>query len=84
MLSKEKILLAGLAGSGALLLLVTFLVRSRLLHYGSYRQYHAGKSLPIGDVKLGYVLIALIAGLVASVSFVGWELKRDGRRAASR
>jgi hypothetical protein len=81
---KEKILLSGLAASGALLFLVTFLCRDRLMHYGSYEQFHAGNALPLGDVKLGYVLIAVVVGVIASVGFVSWELKRDGRRAASR
>ena len=81
---KEKVLLGGLLSTAGLLLLVTFLCRNRLLHYGSYAQFHAGHALPLGEVKLGYVLIAAVVGLFASVGFVGYELKRDGRRAASR
>jgi len=81
---KEKVLVSGLWAIAALLTLITFLCRYRLLHYGSYRQFHAGHALPLGQVKLAYTLMAVVAGALVSVGFVGYELKRDGRRAASR
>jgi hypothetical protein len=84
LVKEERYLLGGLAGTGAILLLITFLVRGRILQYGSYDQFHAGRSLPLGDVKLGYVLISVVVGMIASIALVGFELKRDGRRAASR
>ena len=60
------------------------LVRSRIFVAGSYETFRAGRALPLGDVKLGYVLVAVTIGLWGSIAYVGLELWRDGRRAASR
>jgi len=81
---RERVVLMVLGGLALLLLFVAFLLRGRLGAYGSYADYHHGRALPLSAVKLGYVLIALTTGLAASVSFVAWELVRDGRRAGSQ
>jgi hypothetical protein len=60
---------------------IAFAFHDRLLHYGSYRDWQLGRALPLLEVKLGYVLIAMIIGVVSAAAFVGWELLRDGRRA---
>ena len=80
----RRILPAALAGVAALAALLGFLARGRLLRYGSYGEYHAGKALPLSEVKLGYVLVAVIVGTVAAAAFVAYELWRDARRAATR
>ena len=71
------------AGTVALAI-ATLLFRYRLLHYGSYGDFRRGILLDLRDVKLGYVLIALILGLGASSAFVALELFRDSRRVRTR
>ena len=61
------------AGGGAILLLATFLLWGRLGHYGSYAEFHQGRALDIMEVKLGYVMVAVAIGTVASASFVAPE-----------
>lgn len=80
----RRALPGALAGLGALVLLLAFLARARLLHDGSYDEYHAGRALPLFDVKLGYALVAVAVGVIGATAFVAWELLRDGRRAHSR
>lgn len=81
---KELELRIGLASALAVIALVALLLRRRLLHYGSYAQYKAGQALPIMEVKLGYVLIAVLAGAGTAAAVVALELVRDGRRAVAR
>ncbi len=81
---KEVALRFTLAGAGALILILMLFLRARLTHYGTYAQFHGGRALPILDVKLGYVLIAVLIGVGAAAGVVGYELLRDGRRAAAR
>jgi hypothetical protein len=73
-----------IAAVGALVLLLAFVARGRLLRYGSYDEFHGGRALPLFAVKLGYVLVAVIVGTAAAATFVAWELWRDARRAAAR
>ena len=73
-----------LAGVAALVCLLGFLARERLLHVGTTGDYRDGRALPIFDVKLGYALIAVVVGLASAAAFVAWELARDGRRAQMR
>jgi hypothetical protein len=68
--------------SGVFVLLILFLARGRLSLYGSYGDYPM-RALHLSEVKLGYVLIAMVIGVLAASAFVGWELWRDGRRAAA-
>ena len=76
-----RFVLGGYAGG---LLIMLIVLRGRLTHYGTYAQYHAGHALPILDVKLGYVLIAVFIGVGAAAAVVGMELTRDGKRGAAR
>ncbi len=71
-------------GTGVVSLLAVILLWGRLGYYGSYAEFHDGRALPIMDVKLGYVLVALTFAILTSVGFVGVELVRDSRRAVSR
>ena len=56
----------------------------RLAEVGSTAAYRAGTALPLGAVKLGYVLPALFLGVVAAAGYTAWELRRDARRASAR
>lgn len=71
-------------GGAALSLLTVVLLWGRLGQYGSYTEFHAGRALAIMDVKLGYVLVALMLAVLASSAFLAVELVRDSRRAVSR
>jgi hypothetical protein len=80
----RRALPGALAALGAIFVLLAFLARQRLLHDGSTSEYHAGRALPLFDVKLGYALVAVFVGIVGAAAFVAWELLRDGRRAQTR
>ncbi|MBI4510049.1 MAG: hypothetical protein HY698_10475 [Deltaproteobacteria bacterium] len=70
------------AGVAFFLALLGYFLRHRIVHYGSHAQFHSGHALPLGDVKLGYVLVAIAVGVVVHVGVVGWELQRDAKRVA--
>jgi hypothetical protein len=81
---RELIVRLTLAGGALFLAILHALSWARLTSYGTTAQYRSGVAAPIMDVKLGYVLIAVVIGSVAAVVFVALELYRDGRRAQSR
>ena len=87
-----KLIMAGklnlasyVAGAGVFLTsLGVVLAWERIGHYGSYTEYQQGRALPIMEVKLGYVLVALVMATLISASFVAVELLRDSRRVRCR
>jgi hypothetical protein len=81
---KEVALRLSLPGYACVVLILMLILRARLTHYGTFAQFHGGRALPILDVKLGYVLIAVLIGIAAAAGVVAYELLRDGRRAAAR
>lgn len=84
MLDKQKAA-SIVAGTGLLLVVIGILVTwQRLGQYGSFTEYDQGRSLPIMDVKLGYVLVTLVVGTFVSASILAIELLRDSRRVRSR
>lgn len=78
---KEKVLLIASGALALVIVALALLLRTRLLAYGSYEDFHAGRALPLGAVKLGYVLVPVLIGVCAAAIFVALELRRDGRRA---
>ena len=73
------------AGVGTLLVLIGVLLSwQRLGQYGTYTEYGQGRSLPIMEVKLGYVLVTLVVGTLVSATILAVELLRDSRRVRSR
>jgi hypothetical protein len=82
--ARRRTLPALLAGAAGVALLVGLLLRGRLLSAGSYGEFHAGRAVPLADVKLGYALAAVLVGVGAAALVVAWELWRDGRRVALR
>jgi hypothetical protein len=84
LVADRRALPGALAGVAALVCLLGFLARGRLLHVGTTGDFHDGRALPLFDVKLGYALIAVVVGLASAAAFVAWELARDGRRAQMR
>ncbi len=83
-LGRKRLVVSLVAGGTLLCLVSVALLWGRLGHYGSYAEFHAGRALPIMDVKLGYVLVAMALATIASASFMAVELIRDGRRAVNR
>ena len=73
-----------LAAGGAGLLAAVALAWGRIGRYGTYGEFHGGRALPILEVKLGYVLVALVAGVGIAAGYVAMELRRDSRRVRVR
>jgi hypothetical protein len=81
---KDRTLLGLLAGMGVALLLSGMLLSDRLGAYASYEVFQARAAVGLLEVKLGYVLIAILLGLGVAAAFVAVELLRDGHRARVR
>jgi hypothetical protein len=81
---RRPFLMYGAAASGAVAVVGVLVFRGRLGTYASYAGWKHGAGRPLLDVKLGYVLIALVLALGAAGTFVMLELVRDSRRARSR
>lgn len=80
----QRVVLAILGGGALVCALLAILARGRLLTYGSLDAFRAGTGVSLFAVRLGYVLVALLAGLGAAAAYVAVELLRDGRRATAR
>jgi hypothetical protein len=81
---RDRVLLGAVAGAVVALVTLGHLLADRLGSYGSYEVFRAGAAVGLLEVKLGYVLIAILLGLGAAAAFVAVELLRDGRRARVR
>jgi len=81
---RQKALVYSLAGGWVLLGLLVLLLRERLFSYGTYLDWQRNTALDLMDVKLGYVLIALILGIGVAAGYVALELFRDSRRVRTR
>ncbi len=71
------------AAAAVVSLLGVLIFWNRLGRYGTYVEFEQHRALPIMEVKLGYVLVALTVGVVASAAFVAFELLLDSRRVKS-
>lgn len=81
---RVRILVGSLAGLFVLLGGLGLALSPRIGAYGSYEVFAAGAAVGLLEVKLGYVLIAILLGLGAGAAFVAVELLRDARRARAR
>lgn len=81
---RQKAVLYALGGGAGLLLIGVLVLWGRLMQYGTYEDYKRRITLDLMDVKLGYVLVALILGLGAAAAYVAYELFRDSRRVRTR
>ena len=81
---RDRALLGTLAGAIVTLAAVGLLLSARLGAYGSFQVFEAGAAVGLLEVKLGYVLMAILLGLGAAGAFVAVELLRDDRRARAR
>jgi hypothetical protein len=78
---RDRALFGALAGAFALPLLLSLVLHHRLGAYASYAEFHAGHSLSLHDVKLGWVLPGLALGTAFAAAAVAWSLWSHGRRA---
>lgn len=83
-LSKDRVVLSVIAGSTIAFVLLVVIFAGRLARYGTYEDFTNQETATLLEVKLGYVLIALILGVAAAASFVGMELVRNSRRVQVR
>lgn len=81
---RERALLGALAGLAVAPVVLGALLSGRLGAYGSYQVFEAGAAVGLLEVKLGYVLIAILLGQGASAAYVAVELSRDSRRVRLR
>lgn len=84
MAGKIQVVAYAASGAAAICFLGLLILWGRLGRYGTYLEFEQGRALPIMDVKLGYVLVAIGVGVIASAAFVAFELLLDGRRVKSR
>ena len=83
-IGKDRVVLYVITGSTFVLILLVVLFAGRLGSYGTYEDFTSGETATLLEVKLGYVLIALVLGVTAAASFVGMELVRNSRRVRVR
>jgi hypothetical protein len=81
---QRRLVLGALGGGLAVWLVLALLLGGRLVRYGSYEAYHRGHTAALFEVKLGFVLVALLAAAGAASAYLAFEIWRDGRRAHAR
>ena len=80
----RRFLLWALGIGGIALVLSSLLLSGRLGVYGSQESFLAGTAPGLMQVKLGYIMMVLFAGIAAASVFVAVELMRDSRRVRTR
>lgn len=83
---RGRVVLYILATGGFIVLLGGVLAWSRLGYVGTFAEYwdEPRRALPIMQVKLGYVMIAMVLGFAVAAGMAALELVRDSRRVRSR
>ncbi len=82
--NRAKQALLGAGGTALVIAILVLALWKRLGYYGSYAEWSDRRALPIMEVKLGYVLVALVLGVAVAAVFAGFELSRDARRVKAR
>jgi hypothetical protein len=80
---KERILLGALGVFGVAVIVFAVMCRGRLMHDGSFAEYHAGHALSLAEGKIGWALAATSAGTAVAVALVGFTLWEQGKRSRS-
>ncbi len=68
------------AGFALAITVLLWVWRTRLYAYGEYGVFHAGSSLSLFQVKLGYAAVILITAFGVGAGITCYELKRDSLR----
>ena len=80
---RERLLYALLGLVGLALLIFLISCRGRLMHSGSFDEYHAGHAMTVGEGKIGWALAATSMGVCGAVVLVGFTLWEQGKRSRS-
>ncbi|MCG8422191.1 MAG: hypothetical protein MJE77_30075 [Proteobacteria bacterium] len=83
-IGRERLIPYLIGASTVLLLALVIWFGGRLIRYGTYQDYQGGAASGLLEVKLGYVLIALVLGVGAAAGFVAVELGRNSRLVRAR
>ena len=70
--------------SGVIALLGIAMAWERLTLVGTFLEFNDQRALPLMEVKLGYVMVAIVLGVAIGSLIVALELIRDSRRAKAR
>jgi hypothetical protein len=81
---KSRAAAYAVAGLTGVVLLATIVTWRRIGWVGTYEEFRDARALPIMEVKLGYVMAAMIIGMAVAIGSVAIELVRDSRRVRSR
>ena len=71
-------------GVGVVALLGIATAWERLGVVGTFVEFDDKRALPLMEVKLGYVIVAIVLGVAIGSTIVALELLRDSRRAKTR
>jgi hypothetical protein len=80
---RERLLYALLGLVGLALLIFLIMCRGRLMHSGTFDEYHAGHAIGVGESKIGWALAATSTGVGAAIVLVGFTLWEQGKRSRS-
>ena len=77
---RERALYAAIAVVGLALVLFLIICRGRLMHEGSFEEYHSGHAVSVAEAKIGWALAATSTGVAIAVVLVGFTLWEQGKR----
>jgi hypothetical protein len=80
---RERLLFGLLALLMVCLLVFLIVCRGRLMHSGTFDEYHAGRALTVGEGKIGWALAATSMGVAVAAVLVGLTLWEQGKRSRS-
>ncbi len=81
---RKKVLAYGVGVLGLVALVSVLMSRGRLGISTSYGGYVAGRGRELMEVELGWALLVSLMASAGSITYVLFELTRDGRRVRSR
>ena len=80
---RERLLYALLCLVGLALIIFLIACRGRLMHSGTFSDYHAGHAGTVGETKIGWALAATSTGVAGAIVLVGFTLWEQGKRSRS-
>lgn len=81
---QKKIVAYAIGGLGLVALIVLIAARARLGVSASYADYAAHRGRDLMDVELGWAVVVSLLASAGSITYIAFELTRDGRRVRSR
>jgi len=74
-----------ICGGGALFVIVASMIAwNRMGMVGTHEQFLESRALPIMQMKLGYIMVAMVLAVLGASGYVLMELSRDSRRVRAR